>query len=279
MTRVLALAAIQLACVGLPAFAGPDTRDPLPNWNDGPSKAAIVGFVTKVTTDGSPEFVQPSDRIAVFDNDGTLWSEQPVYVQFAFTLDRVRALAPQHPDWKEKEQFKSILAGDLKAFAATGEKGVVEVVMATHTGLTTEEFEKTVKNWIATAKHPQTGKLKFELHNGEPVLVKLPEVDLVDDGSGKPVGIQQVVGRRPVMAFGNSDGDLPMLQWTAAGDGARFPLIVHHTDAEREGAYDRQSSIGRLDKALDEANARQWTVVDMKRDWKVVFPFQKEQQP
>jgi hypothetical protein len=301
----------------------------LPSWNEGPAKAAIIGFVTKVTADGAPEFVKPSARIAVFDNDGTLWSEQPVYVQFAFALDRVRALAAQHPDWKEKEPFKFILADDLKAFAATGEKGVVEVLMATHTGLTTQEFEKIVADWIVTAKHPQTGKLyiemvyqpmlelldylrangfktfivsgggvdfmrpwaervygvppeqvigsrgklRFELHNGKPVLLKLPEVDLIDDGSGKPVGIQQVIGRRPVMAFGNSDGDLPMLQWTAAGDGERFALMVHHTDAEREWAYDRQSSIGRLDKALDEANARRWTVVDMKRDWKAVFPY------
>jgi len=332
MTRVLALAAILVSCLGPYAHASAGMGDPLPSWNDGTSKAAIVGFVTKVTTDGSPDFVRAAERIAVFDNDGTLWSEQPIYVQFAFALDRVRALAPQHPEWKDKEPSKSILAGDMKAFAATGEKGVVEVLMATHTGLTTQEFEKIVDNWIVTAKHPQTGKLytemvyqpmlellaylrangfktfivsgggvefmrpwvervygvppeqvigsrgklKFELHNGKPVLLKLPEGDLLDDGPGKPVGIQQVIGRQPVMVFGNSDGDLQMLQWTAAGDGARFALIVRHTDAERERAYDRRSSIGRLDKALDEANARQWTVVDMKRDWKVIFPFQKE---
>jgi hypothetical protein len=331
MQRTLTLAAILISCLGLLALAGPGEGDPLPSWNDGPSKAAIVGFVTKVTKEGSPDFVKPAERVAVFDNDGTLWSEQPIYIQFAFALDRVRALAPQHADWKEKEPFKSILAGDIKAFAATGEKGVVEVLMATHTGLTTQEFAKIVEDWLATAKHPQTGKLytemvyqpmlellaylrangfktfivsgggvefmrpwvervygvppeqvvgsrgklKFELHNGKPVLLKLPEGDLVDDGPGKPVGIQQGIGRQPVMAFGNSDGDLQMLQWTAAGDGARFALIVHHTDAEREWAYDRQSSIGRLDKALDEANVRQWTVVDMKRDWKVIFPFQK----
>jgi phosphoglycolate phosphatase-like HAD superfamily hydrolase len=332
VNRIAALTAILVACVGPRAFASPLTRDPLPSWNDGASKAAIIAFVTKVTTNGSPDFVEPADRIAVFDNDGTLWSEQPIYVQFAFALDRVRALAPQHPEWKEKEPFKSILAGDMKAFAATGEKGVVELLMATHTGMTTQGFEQIVLDWIATAKHPGTGKLytemiyqpmlelltylrangfktfivsgggvefmrpwvervyaipveqvvgsrgklKFELRNGTPVLLKLPEVDLVDDGPGKPVGIQQMIGRQPIMAFGNSDGDLQMLQWTAAGVGPRFLLIVHHTDAEREWAYDRASSVGRLDKALDEANARRWTVVDMRRDWKVVFPFQNE---
>lgn len=326
------LAALLLAIVSGFALAAPDKRDSLPSWNDGPSKAAIVGFVKRVTKDGSPEFIKPADRVAVFDNDGTLWSEQPIYVQFAFAFDRVKALAPQHPEWKEKEPFKSVLAGDMKSFAASGEKGVVELVMATHAGLTTQEFEKIVSDWIATAKHPRTGKpytemvyqpmlellaylrangfktfivsgggvefmrpwvervygippeqvvgsrgkLKFELRDGKPVLLKLPEIDLFDDGPGKPVGIQQVIGRLPVMAFGNSDGDLQMLQWTAAGDGARFALIVHHTDAEREWAYDRESSIGRLDRALDEANARQWTVVDMKRDWKGIFPFQKK---
>jgi phosphoglycolate phosphatase-like HAD superfamily hydrolase len=330
MRRILPLAAFLVACVGPHALTGSEVSDPLPSWNDGPAKAATVGFVTKVTTAGSPDFVKLAERIAVFDNDGTLWSEQPIYVQFAFAFDRVRALAPQHPEWKGKEPFKAILAGDMPAFAATGERGIVELLMATHTGLTTEAFEKIVTDWIATAKHPKTGrlytemvyqpmlellaylrangfktfivsgggvefmrpwvervygippeqvvgsrgKLMFDVREGKPVLLKLPEVDLLDDGPGKPVGIQQVIGRRPVMAFGNSDGDLQMLQWTAAGEGPRFALIVHHTDAGREWAYDRQSSIGRLDKALDEARLRQWTVVDMKKDWRVVFRFQ-----
>ena len=302
--------------------------DPLPSWNDGASKKAITEFVAKVTKQGSPDFVKPEERIAVFDNDGTLWSEQPMYVQFAFALDRVKALASQHPEWKEKEPFKSLHAGDMKGFAATGEKGVVELIMATHTGLTTEEFSKIVGDWIGSAKHPKTGKLytemvyapmlellaylrangfktfivsgggvefmrpwaervygippeqvigsrgklKLETRDGKPVLLKLPEVDLVDDGPGKPVGIQMQIGRRPIAAFGNSDGDLQMLEWTTAGDGARFGLIVHHTDGDREVAYDRQSSVGKLDRALDEATKRNWTVVDMKADWKVVFP-------
>ena len=304
------------------------TDDPLSSWNDGASKKSIVEFVAKTTKQGSSDFVPPPERIAVFDNDGTLWCEQPIYFQFAFAIDRVKALAPQHPDWKEKEPFKSLLAGDMKGFAATGEKGVLELIMATHTGMTTDEFSKIVDDWITTAKHPKTGKLytemvyqpmlellaylrasgfktyivsgggvefmrpwvervygippeqvvgsrgklMFETRSGKPVLEKLPEVDLVDDGPGKPVGIQQVIGRRPVMAFGNSDGDLQMLQWTTAGAGPRFGLIVHHTDGEREYAYDRESPVGKLDKALDEAAKRGWTVVDMRADWKVVFP-------
>ena len=310
------------------ASAADDTVDPLPSWNDGASKKAITAFVARVTMEGSPDFVKPPERIAVFDNDGTLWCEQPFYFQLAFALDRVKALAPKHPDWKEKDPFKSILAGDMKAFLATGEKGVGELVMATHSGLTTEEFERVVTDWITTAKHPKTGKLytemvyqpmlellaylrahgfktyivsgggvefmrpwvervygippeqvvgsrgklKLEVRDGKPVLAKLPEIDHVDDGPGKPLGIQQQIGRRPIMALGNSDGDLEMLQWTAAGAGARFALLVHHTDGEREFAYDRQSSIGKLDKALDEAGQRGWTVVDMKAEWKTIFP-------
>jgi phosphoglycolate phosphatase-like HAD superfamily hydrolase len=302
--------------------------DLLPSWNDGASKKAITEFVAKVTKPGSPEFVAPPERIAVFDNDGTLWSEQPLYVQFVFAIDRVKALAPNHPEWKEQEPFKSILAGDLKGFAASGEKGVVQLLMATHTGLTTEEFAKVVDDWITTAKHPKSGKLytemvyqpmlellgylrangfktfivsgggiefmrpwaervygippeqvigsrgkyKFDVRDGKPVLQKLAEADLVDDGPGKPVGIQQGIGRRPIAAFGNSDGDLAMLQWTTSGAGARFGLIVHHTDGEREVAYDRTSHIGKLDKALDEGKAKGWTIVSMKDDWRTVFP-------
>jgi len=272
--------------------------------------------------------VPAPERIAVFDNDGTLWAEQPLYFQLVFALDRVKALAPQHPEWKDKEPFASLLKGDLKGALAGGEPAIFQIVMATHTGMTTEEFEKTVTDWIATARHPKTkrpytemvyqpmlellaylrangfktfivsgggiefmrvfseqvygippeqvigssGKLKFELRDGKPVLVKLPELNFIDDKAGKPVGIQQHIGRRPILAFGNSDGDLQMLQWTAAGRGARFMGLVHHTDAEREWAYDRNSHIGKLDKALDEANAKGWTVVDMKDDWKQVFP-------
>ena len=307
-----------------PVFAA----DPLPSWSDTAPKKAIVAFVEKVTKEGSPEFVPVPERIAVFDNDGTLWAEQPIFFQFLFVVDRVKALAPQHPEWKTKEPFASLLKGDTKTALASGEKGLMEMMAATHTGMTTEEFSKTVSDWIATAKHPKTGKLytemvyqpmlellaylrangfktfivsgggiefmrpwaekvygippeqvvgssgklKFEMRDGKPVLIKLPAVDLVDDKEGKPVGIQQHIGRRPIAAFGNSDGDLQMLQWTTAGSGARFALIVHHTDAEREWAYDRKSPIGTLDKAWDEAVAKGWTVVSMKDDWKTIFP-------
>jgi phosphoglycolate phosphatase-like HAD superfamily hydrolase len=303
--------------------------DPLPSWNDGKTKQAIIEFVTKVTKAGSPDFVPPSARIATFDNDGTLWAEQPIYVQLAFALDRVKVLAVKHPEWKDKEPFASLIKGDLKSVLAGGEPALVQVVMATHAGMTTDEFDEAVRKWLASAKHPKTGrpysemayqpmlevlahlrangfktfivsgggvnfmrvfservygippeqvvgstgKVKFELRDGKPVLVKLPEVQFVDDNVGKPVGIHQFIGRRPLMAFGNSDGDLQMLQWTAAGNGARFCLYVHHTDAEREWAYDRTSHIGKLDKGLDEATAKGWTVVDIKKDWKRVFAF------
>jgi len=306
------------------------SADSLPSWNDSASKQAIIRFVEEVTTAGGPGFVQPAERIAVFDNDGTLWSEQPMYFQLAFALDRVKVLAPQHPEWKEKQPFKAVLEGDMKTVLAGGEHALVELIMATHAGNTTEEFAQTVKDWLDTARHPKSGrpytdmvfqpmlellaylrangfktfivsgggiefmrpwtervygippeqvigssiKTKFELRDDEPVLVRLPEINFIDDKAGKPVGINQHVGRRPIAAFGNSDGDLQMLQWTSAGEGARFALLVHHTDAEREWAYDRKSSIGRLDKALDEAQAKGWTVVDMKKDWKVVYPLE-----
>jgi haloacid dehalogenase-like hydrolase len=301
---------------------------PLPSWNDTGPKQAIIAFVEKVTKEGSADFVPPAERIATFDNDGTLWSEQPMYFQLAFALDRVKAIAPRHPEWKTKEPFASLLKGDVKAALAGGEKAILEIIAATHTGMTTEEFAKTVTEWIATAKHPRTGKLytemvyqpmlellaylrangfktfivsgggiefmrpwtekvygippeqvvgssvklKFEMRAGQPALVKLPEIDLIDDKAGKPVGIESHIGRRPIAAFGNSDGDLQMLQWTAAGSGARFALIVHHDDAEREWAYDRKSHIGTLDKAWDEARAKGWTVVSMKEDWNAIFP-------
>lgn len=302
--------------------------DPLPSWNDAAAKQAIVAFVEKVAKESSPDFVPTSERIATFDNDGTLWAEQPLYVQFLFVIDRVQALAPKHPEWKKKEPFASVLKGDLKAVAAAGEKGALEMLVATHTGMTTEEFSQAVTDWITTAKHPKTGrlytemiyqpmaelleylrangfkifivsgggiefmrpwtervygippeqvvgssgKLKFEMRDGKPVLVKLPAIDLIDDKEGKPVGIQSHIGRRPIAAFGNSDGDLQMLQWTMAGSGARFALLVHHDDADREWAYDRTSPVGKLDKAWDEAMAKGWTVVSMKDDWKTIFP-------
>ncbi len=308
------------------------TADPLASWNDGGAKKAVVEFVAKVTKDGSLDFVPAAERIAVFDNDGTLWAEQPMYFQFVFALDRVKALGPQHPEWQTQEPFASLLKGDMKAALAGGEHALGQLMMATHAGMTTDEFSKIVTDWIATAKHPKTGRLftemvyqpmlellgylrasgfktyivsgggiefmrpwaervygippeqvigssiktKFELRDGRPVLVRLPEVNFVDDGPGKPVGIQMQIGRRPLAAFGNSDGDLQMLQWTAAGPGPRFCLYVRHTDGEREWAYDRASGIGRLDKGLDEATVRGWTVVDMKADWKRMFPFDKE---
>jgi phosphoserine phosphatase len=306
------------------------TSEPLASWNDGAAKQSIIEFVTRVTTEDSAYFVPVSERIATFDNDGTLWAEQPMYFQAFFIFDRITALAPQHPEWKDKEPFASVLKGDVKAVLAGGEHALLEMVMATHTGMTSEEFEKIVTDWITTAKHPKTGKLytemvyqpmlellaylhangfktfivsgggiefmrpwaervygippeqvvgssiktKLELRDGKPVLVRLPEMNFIDDKAGKPVGIQQQIGRRPIAAFGNSDGDLQMLQWTAAGPSARFCLIVHHTDAEREWAYDRTSPIGTLDHALDEARRRGWTVVDMKKEWKQVFSFE-----
>jgi hypothetical protein len=307
-------------------------EDPLPSWNDGAAKQRILAFIEKAAKEGGPEFVPKTERIAVFDNDGTLWAEQPVYFQVQFALDGVKALAPKHPEWKSKQPFKALLEGDKKAFAAGGEKALLEVVAVSHTGITTEEFGGIVKEWLATAKHPRfqrpynevvyqpmlellaylrangfktfivsgggvefmrawveevygippeqvvgsMGKQKFELRGGKPVIVKLPEVDFIDDKEGKPLGIQKFIGRRPIFAFGNSDGDQQMLQWTAAGGGPRFMGLVHHTDAEREWAYDRTSHIGKLDKALDEANAKGWMVVDMKKDWKRVFPFESE---
>ena len=306
--------------------------DPLPSWNDGKVKESIVGFVAKVTTQGSSEFVPIPERIATFDNDGTLWAEQPLYVQVFFVLDRVKVLAPQHPEWRTTEPFASILKGDVKAELAGGDKSLLELIAATNTGMTTAEFEAMVSEWLSTAKNPRfnqpytamvyqpmvellaylrangfktfivsgggiefmrpwsetvygippeqvvgsSGKTKFELQGGKPVLMRLPELGFIDDGPGKPVGINLHIGRRPIFAFGNSDGDLQMLQWTAAGGGARFMGLVHHTDAVREWAYDRQSSIGKLDKALDEAETKGWTVVDMKQDWSVIFLFEKK---
>jgi phosphoserine phosphatase len=305
--------------------------DPLPSWNDTAPKKAIIAFVERVTREGSPDFVPGPERIATFDNDGTLWAEQPVYFQVQFALDRVKALLPQHPEWKQKQPFKKLIDTPKEQLVAVTEHELMEIIIVAHSGMTTEEFEQTVKNWFATAKHPKTsrpytqmvyqpmlevlaylrangfktfivsgggvefmrpfteetygipseqvigsaGKQKLEVRDGKPVLVKLPEVEFIDDKEGKPLAIQRIIGRRPLAAFGNSDGDLQMLQWTTAGRGARFALLVHHDDATREWAYDRKSHIGQLDKAWDEAIAKGWTVVSMKGDWKRVFAFEK----
>lgn len=305
-------------------------NDPLPSWNEGPTKQSIIDFVEKTTKKDSPDFLPESERIATFDNDGTLWAEQPMYFQLFFALDRVKAMAPQHPEWKTQEPFASILKGDLKAVMAGGEKSVFEIIMTTHAGMSTEEFESIVKNWATTAKHPMTKRLYTEMvyqpmlevlsylrehgyktyivsgggiefmrpwteavygippeqvigssiktkfvmsADGVPALMRLPEINFIDDKDGKPIGINQYIGRRPIMAFGNSDGDLQMLQWTTAGSGKRFALYVHHTDAVREWAYDHPSSIGQLDQGLVQAAKNGWTVVDMKNDWNSVFPF------
>lgn len=322
LVRAGAAGTLALAASG--ALAG----DPLPSWNDSASKSAIIGFVSGITTENGPGFVPPAERIAVFDNDGCLWSEQPAYFQLLFAIDRIRELAPDHPEWKDQQPFKAVLDNDMKSLAAAGEHGLLELVMASHAGMTTVAFEKVVRDWLASARHPTTGKpytamvyqpmlevldylrangfktfivsgggiefmrpwteavygippeqvigssikTKFDVRDGEPVLVRLPEVNFIDDKAGKPVGINQHIGRRPVMAFGNSDGDLQMLQWTTAGTGPRIGVIVHHTDAEREWAYDRASHIGKLDKALDLAVGSGWVVVDMKNDWNKVYP-------
>ena len=301
--------------------------DALPSWNEGNTKRSIVEFVRRVTAHSGADFVAPSQRIAVFDNDGCLWAEQPMYFQLAFAIDRVKALAPQHPEWKTKEPFASLLKGDLNGSLAGGEHAAAEIVAASHAGMTTDEFQRTVREWTRRAHHPKlkrryvelvyqpmlellrylrangfktfivtgggvefvrtwaeevygippeqvvgsVGKQQFELRRTGPVLVRLPAVDFVDDKAGKPAGIQRFIGRRPLAAFGNSDGDLEMLQWTAAGEGARLMLLVHHTDARREWAYDRDSQVGKLDKALDEAHAKGWAVASMKDDWNTIF--------
>ena len=316
-----------LAIVALVFATSTFAADPLPSWNDGAAKRSITAFVEKVTKEGSPDFVPVAERIATFDNDGTLWCEKPMPVQLFFALDRVKTLAPQHPEWKDKEPFASLLKGDLKAAAAGGERAIMELLMATHTGMTTVEFDQVVKDWIATAKHPTTGKYftemtyqpmlevlaylrangfknyivsgggiefmrpwaevaygippeqvigssvktKFELRDGQPVIVRLPELNFNDDKGGKPVGINQHIGRRPIAAFGNSDGDLQMLQYVGAGSGTRFCLYVHHDDAGREYAYDRTDHLAKLDKGLDESAEKGWTVVSMKDDWNTIF--------
>ncbi len=302
--------------------------DPLPSWNDGKTKQSIIQFVKDVTDKEGPHYVAPEARVATFDNDGTLWSEQPLYFQFFFALDRVKSMAPEHPEWETTEPYASLLKGDVGSALAGGEKSILEIVMATHAGMTTTEFEQIVTDWVTSAKHPKTGRLytemvyqpmlelldylrangfkpfivsgggiefmrpwaeavygippeqivgssiqtAFEMSDSGPVLMRLPKMNFINDKEGKPVGINAHIGRRPIAAFGNSDGDLQMLQWTAAGEGRRLAVLVHHTDGEREWAYDRDSHIGKLDKALGEADEKGWTVVNMKDDWKVIYP-------
>jgi phosphoglycolate phosphatase-like HAD superfamily hydrolase len=327
--RILLVALVGLfGAASFPAsIARAQTKDPLPSWNDGPSKQAIVKFVSGAAQRGGPGYIAPGDRVAVFDNDGTLWAEQPIYIQFAFCLDRVRTLAPQHPEWKTTQPFKAALDNDMRALAASGDRGLLEIVMAASTGMTTDEYAQIVSQWLRTARHPRfklpytemvyqpmlevlaylrangfktfivsgggtdfmrvfaqraygvppdqivgsTIVTEFQMKDGKPVLVRMPKVDFIDDGTGKPVGINKFIGRRPVLAFGNSDGDLQMLEWTAAGAGPRFMGLVHHTDAEREWAYDRDSPVGKLDKALDQAKEKGWTLVDMKSEWNRIF--------
>jgi len=302
--------------------------DPLPSWNEGVAKTALIDFVAAVTDEGGEDYVEPSERVAVFDNDGTLWVEYPMYTQFLFAMDRVKALAPEHPEWKTKQPFQGVLEGDLEAVAASGMKGLMEVIIETHSGMTAEEFEAEVSNWLATERHsrfdrpytelvyqpqlelltylrsngfktfivsggglafmrPMTERVygippeqvvgssivtEFELKDGQPALVRTPKLAFVNDKAGKPVGIYDYIGRRPILAFGNSDSDMQMVEYTIAGEGRRVGLFVHHTDADREYAYDRESHVGTLDKALDQAQARGWIIVDMDRDWGTVFP-------
>jgi phosphoserine phosphatase len=310
----------------VPLLAGSSA---LLSWNDAPAKKAIVEFVAKVTKAGGLDYVPPNERIAVFDNDGTLWSEQPMYVQLAFVLDRVKALSNKHPEWKDKQPFKAVLEHDVPALAKSGMKGLMELLMATHAGMSADDFSRIASGWITAAKHPKTDKpytemvyqpmlellaylrengfkiyivsgggiefmrpwtekiygippeqvvgssikLKYEVKSGKPTLTRLPEINFIDDKEGKPVGIQSHIGRRPIAAFGNSDGDFQMLEWVTAGDGARFGMIVHHDDAKREVAYDRKSHFGKLDKGLDEGPAKGWVITSMKNDWKCIFAY------
>jgi len=305
-----------------------NAADPLASWNEGPAKKAILEFVAAVTDKNSKDYIEPSERIAVFDNDGTLWIEYPMYTQFLFAFERVKELAPQHPEWKTTQPFKALLEGDMKTVGAAGMKGLMEIFMATHSGMTAAEFEQEVSTWLATTRQPRFKRLypklvyqpqlellaylrangfktfivsgggmafmrpfsektygippeqvvgssivaKFQMKDGKPALVRMPKIDFINDKAGKPVGIYQHIGRRPILAFGNSDSDMQMIEYTLAGEGRRLGLFVHHTDAKREYAYDRKSHVGTLDKALDQADAKGWIIVDMKKDWKQIFP-------
>ncbi len=305
-----------------------ELRDPLPSWNDGATKSAIIQFVSEVTTKGGPKYVKPGDRIATFDNDGTLWVEQPIYTQFTFIFDRIKELADKHPEWKTQQPFKALLEGDMKAVGASGMQGLMEMMLATHTGMTYSEFEDIVSNWLAANKHPKFNRpytecvyqpqlellaylranefktficsgggiafmrpmsekvygipseqvigssvvTEFQMKDGKPALVRMPKIDFINDKAGKPVGILHHIGRRPILAFGNSDSDMQMIEYIMAGDGPRMGLFVHHTDGDNEYAYDRTSHFGTLDKALDLADANGWIIVDMKKDWNQIFP-------
>jgi phosphoglycolate phosphatase-like HAD superfamily hydrolase len=325
-SRIIALSIFSvLASYG---SAHAQKTDPLPSWKDGAAKVRIMAFVHAVTDTKNKDFVPPAERIAVFDNDGTLWGEQPMYYQLAFALDRVKELAPKHPEWNDREPFKSVLAGDMKGVAATGEKGLVELVAASHAGMTTDEFETIVRKWLTDARHPALGRayttmvyqpmlellaylrangfktfivsgggieflrvfseqvygvppeqvvgssivVKYESDAKAPKLDRLPQINFIDDKAGKPVGIHYHIGRRPIAAFGNSDGDFEMLEWTTTAPGLRLGVIVHHDDAEREYAYDRESTFGRLARGLDAAPKRGWTVVSVKDDWERIYP-------
>ncbi len=328
-TRVHRLVLVVAAIVAV-STVGLAQTDPLPSWNDGPAKQAIRTFVADTTTPGAAGFVPPEERIATFDNDGTLWAEQPLYFQFIFMIDQVKKAAPQHPEWKDNAAFQALAANDHGKLAELGHKPLLELLMVANSGMTVGEYDATVRNWLATARHPKFQRpytdlvyvpmqellaylrangyrtfivsggsvefmrpwaekaygippeqiigsqqdVKFELRGGKPILLREPKIAFIDVGPGKPVGIYRGIGRRPVAAFGNSDGDQQMLEFTAAGEGKRFMLIVHHDDAVREFAYDRQSKVGKLDKAWDEAVAKGWTVVSMKKDWKKVFAFE-----
>jgi phosphoserine phosphatase len=305
-----------------------NAADPLPSWNEGPAKKSILEFVAAVTDKNGKDYVAPAERIATFDHDGTLWVEYPMYTQILFAFERVKELAPQNPEWKTTQPFKALLEGDMKTVGASGKKGIVEILMASHTGMTAEEFEQEASSWLATTKHPKfdrlyseciyqpqlellaylrangfktfivsgggiqfmrpiseknygiprehvvgsSGVAEFQVQDGKGVIVRQPKVNFVNDKAGKPVGIYEHIGRRPILAFGNSDGDMQMIQYTMAGEGRRLGLFVHHTDADREYAYDRKSQVGTLDKALDQADTNGWIVVDMKKDWQTVFP-------
>jgi phosphoserine phosphatase len=321
LTGFVAIFAVFLCAVSYAA-------DPLPSWNDGATKTAILEFVAAVTNEKGKDYVEPTERIAVFDHDGTLWVESPMYTQILFAFERVKKLAPQHPEWKTKQPFKALLAGDMKTVGASGAKGIMEILMATHSGMTAKEFEQEISNWLATAKHPKFDRLyseciyqpqlellaylrangfknfivsgggiqfmrpiseknygippervigssvvaEFQVKDGQPVLVRQPKLNFLNDKAGKPVGIYEHIGRRPLLAFGNSDSDMQMIEYTMAGEGRRLGLFVHHTDAKREYAYDRKSHVGTLDKVLDRATSLPWIIVDMKKDWKKVFP-------
>jgi len=323
-TRLTLIIALITSLI-FPAFA--IAADPLPSWNDGGNKSAILKFVTAVTSQTSPDFVEPAERIATFDNDGTLWVEAPMYTQLMFAFDRVKAMAPNHPEWKDDPVLEAVLKDDMKAVAASGKKGILEIAMKTHAGMTTDEFAGIVSDWIAKAEHPTLKRkyteltyqpmkelilylqangfktyivsgggvefmrpwaeaaynippeqiigssivTEFKMKDGKPVLVRQPKIFFIDDKEGKAIGIQKFIGRRPIASFGNADADIPMLQWTLAGEGRRLGMLVHHTDAQREFAYDRKSIVGKLDQGIDNAKSGGWSLIDMKADWARVF--------